>query len=205
MTLNSISAVSETHDNEGQQDFPQLYQEHLEPVYRYVRAHTPDDATADDLTAQIFFRALTSAASFRGEASYKSWVFQIARNTIATWRTKRSRIEIPTDAVPEEEDPDQSPVTMAIADEERDIVLELISELPSAQREVVHLRYWKDLTIDEIAKVTRRSTGAVRQLLHRAKARLRKGLSGRDLTALIGGAGASALAMYSRHRRARKR
>jgi RNA polymerase sigma-70 factor (ECF subfamily) len=61
------------------------------------------------------------------------------------------------------------------------VVWEKVAELPEAQREVVTLKYAEDLNTEEIAKVTKKSRGAVRILLHRAKLRLRHSLEGKDL------------------------
>ena len=178
--------------------FAELYERYLEPVHRYVRAQVPDHATAEDLTAQIFLKSFVSASTYRGEGSYRSWIFQIARNTIATWRSTRPRSEVPVDEVP---DPTRSQLEPAAP--ERDVVRATVEELPEAQKEVIRLRYWSDLSIEEIASSTSRSPGAVRQLLHRARRRLEKRLTAKDIGALAGATGASALAIYSlaRHRR----
>ncbi|MGH2730164.1 MAG: RNA polymerase sigma factor [Actinomycetota bacterium] len=183
--------------------FEELYDRYVQPVHRYIRAQVPDDATAEDLTAQVFFKAFVAASSYRGDGSYKSWIFQIARNTTSTWKSERARLEIPVERLPVEPQVEDVPVSATLVGEERDLVLATVAELPAAQQEVVRLRYYKDLTVEEIARITRRSTGAVRQLLHRARNRLRGRLSGKDLTALLGATGASALAVYSfrRHRR----
>ncbi len=181
--------------------FAELYERYLQPVQRYVRSRVADEATAEDLTAQIFVKTFESAESYRGEGSFRSWIFQIARNTISSWRRSKRRSEIPVEEIPEVSLVDD-PLEVASGLDGDDIVLATIAELPRAQREVVTLRYWKDLTIDEIARVTRRSTGAVRQLLHRARNRVRRRLTTKDLSALAGATGASALALYSikRHR-----
>jgi RNA polymerase sigma-70 factor (ECF subfamily) len=141
-----------------------------------------------------------SASTYRGEGSYRAWLFQIAKNTIATWRKDKRRAEVPVGDLPDRPDPDDSPVSLTLAREDLDLVSQTLDELPPAQREVVRLRYYKELTVDEIARITRRSSGAVRQLLHRARARMRSRLSGKDLTALLGATGASALVAYSIHR-----
>lgn len=161
--------------------FAELYQRYLEPVYRYVRSHTRDRATAEDLTAQVFFKALSSADTFKGDGSYRSWLFTIARNTVASWRAERKRKLVPIEDLPEHADPAPSAQSLAIASEEGALLWTAVARLPEAQREVVRLRYRLDLTIDEIARVTRRSSGAVRVLLHRARTRLHHVLKGKDL------------------------
>lgn len=180
--------------------FAELYDRYLAPVHRYVRSQVPDHATAEDLTAQIFFKSFISASTYRGDGSYRAWIFQIARNTVATWRTTTRRAEVPVEEIPE--NLREGDLLGGPFPPERETLEETIARLPEAQREVVRLRYWKELSIDEIAESTRRSSGAVRQLLHRARRRLKKKLSAKEVGALAGATSASALAYYSikRHR-----
>ena len=68
--------------------FGELYQRYLCPIYRWVRAQVRSDAVAEDLTAQVFFRALSSAATFKGDSPYQTWIYTIARNVVSTYRTR---------------------------------------------------------------------------------------------------------------------
>jgi RNA polymerase sigma-70 factor (ECF subfamily) len=161
--------------------FAELYRRYLCPIYRFVRSQVGDDATAEDLTAHVFFKALSSAASYRGDGLYSSWIFRIAHNTLSTWRQRATRSIVVTEELPEEVDPTPSPPSQVITGEARGLVWDTVAQLPPAQREVVALRYIEDFSIEEVADITRRSKGAVRILLHRARGRLRKALDGKDL------------------------
>ena len=161
--------------------FAELYRRHLDRIYRFVRSQVPDDSTAEDLTAQVFFKALSSAGSFRGEAAYRSWLYRIAHNVVATWGRQRARSPLVVEDLPESEDLTPSPATQAIAGEQRAMVRAKVAELPPAEREVVALRYLEEFSIEEVADVTDRSKGAVRILLHRARLRLRRSLEGKEL------------------------
>ncbi|HYZ46225.1 MAG TPA: RNA polymerase sigma factor [Actinomycetota bacterium] len=161
--------------------FAELYRRYLCPIYRFVRSQVSDDATAEDLTAHIFFKALSSAGTFRGEGSYSAWIFRIAHNSIASWRERSTRAAVVTEEVPDEVDPTPSPASQVIVAEARDLVWDTVAQLPPAQREVVALRYIQDFSIEEVSEITRRSRGAVRILLHRARTRLRKALEGKDI------------------------
>jgi RNA polymerase sigma-70 factor, ECF subfamily len=161
--------------------FAELYRRYLCPVYRFVRSQVPDDATAEDLTAHVFFKALSSAGSYRGDGSYSAWIFRIAHNSVATWRRRAGRSVEVVEEIPERVDPTPSPPSQVIVGEERDLIWQTVSQLPPAQREVVGLRYIEDFSIEEVAEITRRSRGAVRILLHRARTRLRKALDGKDV------------------------
>jgi len=159
--------------------FAELYRRYLCRVHGWIRTQVPSEAIAEDLTAQVFFRALASADSFRGQGSYSSWIYSIARNLVTSWR--RRRWVLVGSEVPEAEDPGPGPATLVIGSEQRAAVRATIKRLSPAQREVVTLRYLRELSISEVADVTGRSTGAVRILLHRARLALRKRLEDKDL------------------------
>jgi RNA polymerase sigma-70 factor (ECF subfamily) len=178
--------------------FSQLYERYEKRIHRYLRKMTKDEAAAEDLTAYVFFRAFRSAHTFRRDGSYGAWIFRIARNAANSWHSDRLRSDIPVETIPERSDPQRSYLTEAIVEEEREVVRRTIADLPQAQREVLDLRYWQDLSVDEIATRTMRSAVAVRQLLFRARRALGRRLSPNDVAMLLGAAaGASAVAAIS--------
>lgn len=184
----------------------ELYRSYRNSVYRYLYARTHDDATAQDLTAHVFLKALAARHTFRGEGSYRAWLFAIARNTLTNFRTEKARLQIPVADIPDGSDEEDSPTVVALANEERDLIWDVVADLPEAQREVIRLRYLKDLTIDEIAGFTGRTTGAIRALLHRSQRSLRKRLNAKDLSVILGATGAAAsIALYTAHRQRRHR
>lgn len=160
--------------------FAELYRRYLHRVYRFIRSQVNDDAAAEDVTAQVFFKALASAATYKRHGSYRSWLFRIAHNTLATHRS-RSDPAVAVDRLPDEMDPSPSPASQAIASEARGVVWLKVAQLPDAQREVVTLHYGEGLSIEEVANVLKKTRGAVRILLHKGRNKLRDALSGRDL------------------------
>src|SRR5688500_2739134 len=97
--------------------FAELYRRYLCPIYRFIRSQVADDATAEDLTAHVFVKALSSASTYRGEGSYSSWVFRIAHNSLSTWRERAGRSAVVTEEVPDEVDPTPSPPSQVIVAE----------------------------------------------------------------------------------------
>jgi RNA polymerase sigma-70 factor, ECF subfamily len=158
--------------------FGELYRRHVCDIFRFVKKRTKDEKVAEDLTAQVFFRALRSAGTFNGSGSYRSWIFRIARNCLATWHRTKHRDVVVRD-LPEPVDPAPSPASNLIYEESRDVLWNAVAGLPTPQREAVVLRYVDECTIDEIADQTDRTPGAVRVLLHRARKRLRHVFEGR--------------------------
>jgi RNA polymerase sigma-70 factor, ECF subfamily len=153
--------------------FAELYRRHVCTVFRVVKSQVRDDATAQDITAQTFFRAWSSSDTYRGDGSYEGWLHRIAQNSLVTWRAKEARnllIDDPLDG----EDPSPGPPAQLILQEERNQLHRVVATLPSSQRRAVVLRYLKEVPIAEIAKLMGRTEGAVRVLLHRGIARLRR-------------------------------
>lgn len=201
----ATDAVRSGYTDSDLQAFTELYLRYRDAIHRFLAARTNDAATADDLTAQVFLKALNAARTFRGEGSHRSWLFQIARNTLIDWRSEKARMQIPVEEVPEETSAEDSPTVVALVREERDLLLDAVDELPEAQREVVRLRYWRDLTVDEIARVTGRTNGSIRVLLHRSKRTMARRLSAKDMSVILGATGAAAsLAIYSARRQRRR-
>lgn len=153
----------------------ELYQEHVGRVHRWIRSQVRDDAVAEDLTAQVFFRACASSATYRGEGTYQAWLFRIARNCVSDHRSAALRV-VPLSETADEIDPSPSPPALAIAKEDRDVIWELVSKLPEAERRAIALRYLHEMSVEEMSKILSRTRGAVRVLLYRARARLRRAL-----------------------------
>jgi RNA polymerase sigma-70 factor, ECF subfamily len=154
--------------------FAELYRRYECVVFRVVRARTPSDDVAEDISAHVFFKALINADEWRGDGTYRAWLYRIARNAVSTWHANNGRSAVVLEVVPDLEDPVPTPPTQIVIGEERDLIWRRVSELPDAQREAVVLRYLKEHSIEEIAAITKRTKGAVRILLHRARCRLRK-------------------------------
>ncbi|MGI8941984.1 MAG: RNA polymerase sigma factor [Actinomycetota bacterium] len=154
--------------------FAELYRRYACVVFRVVRARTPSEDVAEDITAHVFFKALVKADEWRGEGNYRSWLYGIARNAVSTWRRDHGSNAVGLEIVPDIEDPVPTPPHQVVIGEERDLIWKRVAELPDAQREAVVLRYLKEHSIDEIASITKRTKGAVRILLHRARSRLRR-------------------------------
>ena len=71
--------------------FAELYRRHASVTYKAVRARTPSNDVAEDITAQVFLKALINANDWRGEGTYRAWIFRIARDSISTWRAQERR------------------------------------------------------------------------------------------------------------------
>jgi RNA polymerase sigma-70 factor, ECF subfamily len=162
----------------------------LERVYEVLspavvglfRAQGIDDA--DDLTSEVFLGVLRNLAWFDGDAtSFRSWVFTIAYRRLADERRRRVRRPptIPLADRPEPVAPDDVPseVERRLATQR---VRALCERLVPAQRDVLLLRVFGDLTVDQVAEVIGRSRGAVKALQRRGYATIARLLAQEGVT-----------------------
>lgn len=153
-------------------DLGVLYADHAAAVWRYARARVPTDADAEDVTSDVFDRAMRSTGSYASDrGTPRAWLLGIARHAAADW-WRRQRPEEPRSELPEataEEDPATDLVRAAGIDEVR----RLLGVLSEREREVVALRFGADLPSVEIGRTMGISATAARMLLFRAVTKLR--------------------------------
>ena len=130
-----FSAVSSAQHDRA--TFAVLYRRYLDAVYSYAFYQLGDHHDAEDVTARTFMAALRGIGSFRNEgASFRAWLFRIARNTIANaHRTRARRRTEPMDAIPlEPPAPDADPAGLALQAEEARRIRAAVIALPDDRR-----------------------------------------------------------------------
>ena len=168
----------------AQQDrarFVDIYEEYFEVVYAYAARRTGSRDQAEDLTAEVFRKALENLRRFKWMgAPFGAWLLRIAFNLIAD-RAKRATRERNVDgssaanvSVSHSVQTQQLELEEA---ERRGRLFRLVGELPKDQRRVVVLRFAEEKSVREIADELRRTEGAVKQLQFRALENLRKKIS----------------------------
>ena len=161
--------------------FADLYEKYFEPVYAYVVRRVRSRQEAEDLTAELFHKALRSLPRFKWTgAPFASWLFRIASNMIAD-RAKREareqRVEVDEDSATSAASRLQSSVEEV---ERRARLFRLVGELNHDQRQVVMMRFAEEKSIREIAQTLGRSEGAIKQLQFRGLTNLRAKLAGKS-------------------------
>ena len=178
----SPAAMAEDAVSLGAQDtatarFVRLYQELFPPVYGYVRFRVRDAHAAEDLTAQVFERALARLATLRDATRARAWVFTIARNAVADYR-RRQRPLLDLDSADALEHLwVDSPEGAALQRDEARRLLARLAELGDRERELIGLRFAAGLTNREIGEICGLTEANVAQIVHRAVVKLRHRLA----------------------------
>jgi RNA polymerase sigma-70 factor, ECF subfamily len=161
-------ALTETHLDE--QEFQTFYQENIGPVYRYIYNNVLNREIAEDLTSEIFLKAVRNIDQQRSQRSRQQWLYLIARTTIADyWRT---HYRLPTNSLDELLDAgwevavEEAPT--ATSDSTKDEVQRILQALPEQHREVLKCRFLLNLSIKATALRMGISVANVKVLQYRA-------------------------------------
>jgi len=157
--------------------FRLLVDRHAPAVLRYARALTESREDAEDIMQETFLAALRSAGRFRGEASVKTWLFVIARNSALRLRRNASRSSDGDGASLEElgaaagfgsEDPE----SLAIRAQNRRKLAGALESLRTEDREILLLRDLEGLAGQPTAEMLGLTMPAMKSRLHRARLKL---------------------------------
>jgi len=153
--------------------FRQLSARHVQSAYRLAWAILGDDCDAEDATQDAFTSAWRQRSTLRDPDRFDAWFGRILVNSCRDRLRKRTRNRsLNLRAVgAEDEQPDHAPSML-----ERDELYRAVADLDPDQRIVVMLRYWMDLTVDDIADRLDVPAGTVKSRLHRSMTRLRAAL-----------------------------
>jgi RNA polymerase sigma-70 factor (ECF subfamily) len=168
----SDAALAEKSTVEGEA-FGVLYDRYCQQVYRYVHRRLRDRETAEDVTAEVFFKALRAIGSYRADTGpFLAWLYRIAANAVID-HVRARKLTLSLDLAVEAADSAAPVDDQVITRTELARVWAAIDQLPQTQRTAVILRYEQDLPIAEIAQRMGRSDGAVKLLLNRGMGAVR--------------------------------
>ena len=178
---NLAIAAGLTHKEAGLLD--ELIVRYQHRLLRYLLYLTSSRELAEDLFQEVWIRVLLRGAQFNGNSRFETWLFTIARNLVIDYRRKRTVASLDElfDGASEDDrqmtieitDEQPSPFDRLASHEDRAFVAEALLELDTLYREVLVLRFHEDLSLQEIAAVTRAPLSTVKSRLYRGLAAIK--------------------------------
>lgn len=158
-----------------------LYQQFVQPIYRYVSYRVSETATAEDLTAEVFLRMVEGLPAYRQNGvPFEAWLYRIAAARVADYY--RARARHPQEALSETEPtPAVSPESALQAEEEQVALRAALRELSDEYQDILVLRFVERKSHAEVANLLGKSETAIKSAQHRALTRLAElmGLNGK--------------------------
>ena len=164
-------------------DVEKLYREYFTPVYRYTLSLVHDPDMAEEITQETFFRALKKINDYRGEASLKVWLCQIARNLSFDSLKRQSKITALTKHDDDESNDYELPAGSESDPEEQLLrkqtamkIHRILHDLKEPYKEVFQLRTFGDLSFAEIGELFGKSESWARVTYYRSRMMIKEEL-----------------------------
>jgi len=183
-------AVEEAKKNPAA--FGAIFEAYYPAILRYALHRTGNAAVADDVTSEVFFKALNKLSTFKwAGVPFSAWLYRIAGNEIIDYFRKHSRAPYSYDDpgtggdLPDKNAGNDMENELIKAQDEIDNntnflkVKEALKTLPVKYQEVLVLRFLEENKISEIAQVLDKSEGTIKSLISRGIARLKKYFDGK--------------------------
>jgi RNA polymerase sigma-70 factor (ECF subfamily) len=160
--------------------FAALYDRHVDAIYRYAYFRLRIDAEAEDVTSEVFHRALVAMPRFQPRRPFLAFLYTIARNVVADRMRRQRPVASYEDAIAHPSDA-PGPDELASSRDAARQVRSAIAQLTSLQQEVIVLRFIEGRSTKETAVVTGKPESTIRGIQMRALAALRELLGDQGL------------------------
>jgi RNA polymerase sigma-70 factor (ECF subfamily) len=160
--------------NENQASFDQVLAEYYDSIYYHILKIVHNEEEARDLTNDTFGKVYINLNMFKPNYKFRSWLYRIATNTAIDSLRKRKLLIDTTKEIDENTQviDDSSADTELNKKENYATLKDAVSRLKPHYRMIIHMRYYGELSYEEIAKRLHCSIGKVKADLHRAKVML---------------------------------
>jgi len=177
LQLDALSPIPDVIDRARNGDraaFAELYDTHVDSVYRYLLYRVREPSDAEDLASEVFTRAFANIHRYKWQGkSFLAWLYTIARNAV-TDRRRRDRPTVEIDNAYGLAAEGPTAHDLAVTGENIEALRGAVKHLTGEQQEVLTLRFVENLSSREVASILGKNEGAIRALQFRALGRLRK-------------------------------
>jgi len=177
--LKDFRLIDEAVNQNDEQAYAMLMENYNKPVYHMVLKMVRNVDDAEDLTIEAFAKAFKNLHKFKKDYTFSTWLFRIATNNAIDFIRKKKlettslnssytddngtniSIDVP--------DKELNPQERAIKSQRIEQIQLIVTKLPAKYQRLVRLRYFDELSYDEIAKELDSPLGTVKAQLHRAR------------------------------------
>lgn len=177
--LEDFELIDQAVQKNDEKAFAKLMQRYKRPVYHMILKMVRNVDDAEDLTIESFAKAFRSLHRFKKDFTFSTWLFRIAtNNTIDHIRKKKlNTLSIDNrftddngDGISiEVEDENLNPQEETIKEQKAELIQVFVDKLPPKYQKLVRLRYFQELSYEEIAVELEAPLGTVKAQLHRAR------------------------------------
>lgn len=188
--LEDFDLIDKAVHEKDQQAYAALMKRYKKAVYFMILKMIRDADDAEDLTMEAFAKAFKNLERFKKDYTFSTWLFRIATNNAIDFiRKKKLKTMSLNNTLSDDsgnavtidiEDDDNNPQDVYIRTQRIEMVRIFVDKLPAKYRKLVQLRYFDELSYEEIAQELDKPLGTVKAQLHRSRELLFEIASGKE-------------------------
>jgi len=177
--LVDFNLIDKAINEKDQQAYALLMERYRKPVYHMILKMVRNVDDAEDLTIEAFAKAFKNLHRFKKDFTFSTWLFRIATNNSIDFIRKKRLQTMSLDSSYKDdsgepvsidvEDKNLNPQEEAIKSQKIELIQMFVTKLPAKYQRLVRLRYFQELSYDEIARELEAPLGTVKAQLHRAR------------------------------------
>jgi RNA polymerase sigma-70 factor, ECF subfamily len=177
--LQDFQLIDQAVNENDEQAFAMLMERYKKPVYHMILKMVRNVDDAEDLTIEAFTKAFKNLYKFKKDYTFSTWLFRIATNNSIDFIRKKKldtmslntayQDESGTNVTIDVKDKNLDPQEEAIKTQKIELIQLFVTKLPAKYQRLVRLRYFSELSYEEIAKELEAPLGTVKAQLHRAR------------------------------------
>ena len=178
--LEDFRLIDMAVDYKDQQAYAELMKRYKRPVYHMILKMVRNVDDAEDLTIEAFAKAFKNLARFKKDYTFSTWLFRIATNNAIDFIRKKKLDTMSLDttykdddganiSIDVEDEKNLNPQEETIKSQKIELVRVFVDKLPPKYQRLVKLRYFDELSYEEIAKELEAPLGTIKAQLHRAR------------------------------------
>jgi RNA polymerase sigma-70 factor (ECF subfamily) len=177
--LEDFGLIDKATQENDEQAFAELMKRYRKPVYHMILKMVRNVDDAEDLTIEAFAKAFRNLSRFKKDYTFSTWLFRIATNNAIDFIRKKKLETMSLDSSFKDdsgeavtidvEDNELNPMEETIKSQKIELIRIFVDKLPPKYQRLVKLRYFDELSYEEIAKELEAPLGTVKAQLHRAR------------------------------------
>ena len=177
--LQDFQLIDQAVNENDEQAFAMLMERYRKPVYHMILKMVRNVDDAEDLTIEAFTKAFKNLYKFKKDYTFSTWLFRIATNNSIDFIRKKKLETLSLDSSYKDDDgetisidvqdKDLNPQEVAIRKQKIGLIRDFVTKLPPKYQRLVKLRYFEELSYEEIATELEAPLGTVKAQLHRAR------------------------------------
>lgn len=187
--LQDFQLIDQAVKENDEQAFAMLMERYKKPVYHMILKMVRNVDDAEDLTIEAFAKAFKNLYKFKKDYTFSTWLFRIATNNSIDFIRKKKlettslntsyQDETGANVTIDVKDKNLDPQEEAIKSQKIELIQLFVTKLPAKYQRLVRLRYFKELSYEEIARELEAPLGTVKAQLHRARELLQDLIKGK--------------------------